>query len=60
MKNIRSITKVIIVIFILQFVTMGIIVGTSKVQLATLATDDISDCNEGWSITTADGQTRDI
>ena len=60
MKNIRSITKVIIVIFILQFVTMGIIVGTSKVQLATLATDDISDCNEGWSITTADGQTREI
>lgn len=60
MKNIRRITTVIIAIFLLQFVTMGIIVGTSQVQMVTLATDAVSDCNEGWSITTADGKMTEI
>ena len=45
----------IIAIIILQLVAIGIIVGTSKVQDVTLATDDVVECNEGWRITTEDG-----
>ena len=45
----------IIAIIILQLVAIGIIVGTSKVQDVTLATDDVVECNEGRRITTEDG-----
>ena len=54
MKNIRNISMLIIAIILLQFVVIGIIVGTAKVQDVTLATDDVVECNEGWRITTED------
>lgn len=60
MKNIKSITTVLFAILLIQFVTMGIIVGTSKVQMVTLATDVVSECNDGWSLTTADKKTINI
>ena len=60
MKNVKSISTIIIAIVILQFITMGIILGTSRVQLVTLATDIVSECNEGWSITGEDGKTIEI
>ena len=41
MKNIRNISMLIIAIILLQFVVIGIIVGTAKVQDVTLATDDV-------------------
>ena len=50
----------IIAIIILQLVAIGIIVGTSKVQDVTLATDDVVECNSGWEITTEDGTTTKI
>ena len=60
MKNIRNISMLIIAIILLQFVVIGIIVGTAKVQDVTLATDDVVECNEGWRITTEDGTTTEI
>ena len=60
MKNIKNISMLIIGIIILQFVAIGIIVGTSKVQDVTLATDDVVECNAGWEITTEDGTTTKI
>lgn len=60
MKNIKNISMLIIAIIILQFVAIGIIVGTSKVQDVTLATDNVVECNDGWEITTVDGTTTKI
>lgn len=60
MKKIRTITTILFVILIVQFISLGVIVGTSKVQMVTLATDDVSECNHGWSITTADNTTTEI
>ena len=51
MKNIRNISMLIIAIILLQFVVIGITVGTAKVQAVTLATDDVVECNAGWRIT---------
>lgn len=48
MKNIKKISILIITIMILQFVAIGIILGTSEVQDVTLATDDVVECNAGW------------
>lgn len=58
MKNIKNISLLIVAIIILQFVAIGIIVGTSEVQDVTLATDDVVECNAGWEITTEDGTTK--
>lgn len=60
MKKFNNIAMLIIAIIILQFVAIGIIVGTSKVQDVTLATDDVVECNVGWEITTEDGTTKKI
>ena len=60
MKNIKNISILIVTIIILQFVAIGIIMWTSKVQDVTLATDDVVECNEGWRITTEDGTTTEI
>lgn len=60
MKNIKNISMLIIAIIVLQFVAIGIIVGTSKVQDVTLATDNVVECNDGWEITTVDGTTTKI
>ncbi len=58
MKNIKNISLLIVAIIILQFVAIGIIVGTSEVQDVTLATDDVVECNAGWEITTEDVTTK--
>lgn len=60
MKNIKNISILIVAIIILQFVAIGIIMWTSKVQDVTLATDDVVECNSGWEITTEDGTTTKI
>lgn len=54
-KNIKNLSILIIVIILLQFVAIGVIMGTSVVQDVTLATDDVVKCNDGWEITTEDG-----
>lgn len=59
-KNIKNISILIVAIIILQFVAIGIIMGTSKVQDVTLATDNIVECNSGWEIMTEDGTTTKI
>ena len=58
MKNIKNISLLIVAIIILQFVAIGIIVGTSEVQDVTLATYDVVECNAGWEITTEDVTTK--
>lgn len=60
MKNIRSISILIVAFIILQFAAIGIMTGTSKVQDVTLATDDVVTCNDGWKIISEDGTTTEI
>ena len=60
MKKTKNISMIIFAIIVLQFLAIGIIVGTSKVQDVTLATDDVVECNAGWEITTEDGTTQKI
>ena len=58
MKKFKNIAMLIIAIIILQFIAIGIIVGTSKVQDVTLATDDVVEYNVRWEITTEHGTTK--
>lgn len=58
--NNKRISIIIIVTVILQFFAIGIFMGTSKVQDVTLATDNVSGCNDGWKITNSDGKVTEI
>ena len=60
MRNMKKISTLIVAVIVLQFIAIGVIVGTAKVQDVTLATDEIVECNAGWEITTEDGTTTKI
>lgn len=51
----KKITRIIIAIILLQIAAVGVIIGTSKVQDVTLATDDVTHFNIGWVMRGSDG-----
>lgn len=56
----KHINKIIILILVIQLVAIGLIVGTAHVQDMTLATNDIEEFNNGWSMEFEDGSVKEI
>ena len=56
----KRMTHIILAMILIEFLALGIIVGTSKVQNMTLETRDVSPCNTGWMIQTGESGQQKI
>lgn len=51
----KKFIRMICGIILLQIIFIGVVIGTSNVQDMTLATDDVVEIDDGWSLVSEDG-----
>lgn len=51
----KKFVRMICGIILLQIIFIGVVIGTSNVQDMTLATDDVVEIDDGWSLVSEDG-----